>query len=83
MEKAESQIDCSERELTEEEIAQFVEEIVHEVRREKRERELKEFNEAFDEAQAWAKSVSLTEQDVTDTIKAVRQRKRQARRQIA
>lgn len=36
MEKAESQIDCSEQELTEEEIAQFVEEIVHEVRREKR-----------------------------------------------
>ena len=36
MEKSENQIDCSERELTEEEIARFVEEIVHEVRRRKR-----------------------------------------------
>ena len=49
----------------------------------KRERELKEFNKAFDEAQAWAKSVGLTEQDITDAIKEVRQRKRQARRQSA
>ena len=49
----------------------------------KRERELKEFNEAMDEAQAWAKSVGLTEQDIEDTIREVRQEKRQARRQSA
>lgn len=37
----------------------------------------------LDEMQVWAKSVGLTEQDIEDSIKAVRQRKRQTRRQSA
>ena len=57
--------------------------IVDAIREVRQERTLREFNAAFDEAQAWAKSVGLTEQDVEDVIKAVRQRKRLARRQSA
>ena len=37
----------------------------------------------LDEMQAWAKSVGLTEQDVEDAIREVRQEKRQAKRQSA
>ena len=37
----------------------------------------------LDEMQAWAKSVGLTEQDVEDAIRKVRQEKRQAKRQSA
>lgn len=74
---------CPESELTEEEQQQIITDAIRSVRREKRARELKEFNFAFDEAQAWAKSVGLTEQDVEYVIKTVRQRKRRARRQSA
>ena len=45
--------------------------------------EIRRLNKAFDEAQAWAKSVGLTEQDIEDAIREVRQEKRQARRQSA
>ena len=38
---------------------------------------------AFDDAQAWAQAVSLTEQDITDAIREVRQEKSQTRRQSA
>ena len=48
----------------------------------KRERELQEFNKDMDDAQAWAKSVGLTEKDIEDAIREVRQEKR-ARRQSA
>ena len=44
--------------------------------------EIQELNRAFDEAQAWAKSVGLTEKDIEDAIREVRQEKR-ARRQSA
>ncbi len=47
------------------------------------EAELKEFNKAFDEAQAWAKSVGLTEQDIVDVIREVRKEKRNSQRQSA
>ena len=47
------------------------------------EAELKEFNAAFDEAQAWAKSVGLTEQDIIDVIREVRQERRKGQRQSA
>lgn len=45
--------------------------------------EINEFNKAMDEAQAWAKEVGLTEQDIEDAIREVRQERRQARRQSA
>ncbi|MBR0260749.1 MAG: hypothetical protein IJQ85_03035 [Selenomonadaceae bacterium] len=47
------------------------------------EQEQQELMNWLDEMQAWAKSVGLTEQDVDDSIKAVRQRKRQSQRQSA
>ena len=37
----------------------------------------------LDELQTWAKSVGLTERDIEDSIRAVRQRKRQTKRQSA
>ena len=82
MEKREAKIVCTERDLTEEE-QQIVADAIREVRQERRARELKEFNKAFDEAQAWAKSVGLTEQDVEYVIETVRQKKRQSQRQSA
>ena len=47
------------------------------------EQEKQQIKAWLDEMQAWAKSVGLTEQDIEDSIKAVRQRKRQTRRQSA
>ena len=47
------------------------------------EQEQQELMDWLDEMQAWAKSVGLTEQDVVNAIREIRQRKRQARRQIA
>lgn len=47
------------------------------------EQEQQELMNWLDEMQAWAKSVGLTEQDIEDSIREVRQRKRQARRQSA
>ena len=45
--------------------------------------EKKELMDWFDEMQAWAKSVGLTEQDIEDSIREVRQEKRLAKGQIA
>ncbi|MBR0260748.1 MAG: hypothetical protein IJQ85_03030 [Selenomonadaceae bacterium] len=42
------------------------------------EQEKQEIKAAFDEAQAWAKSVGLTEQDIEDAIREVRQERRKA-----
>lgn len=47
------------------------------------EQEQQELMDWLDEMQVWAKSVGLTEQDIENSIRKVRQRKRQARRQSA
>ena len=47
------------------------------------EAEKQEIMAAFDDAQTWAKEVGLTEQDIKDAIREVRQEKSQTRRQSA
>lgn len=42
------------------------------------EEEIKKLDKAFAEAQAWAKAVGLTEQDIEAAIREVRQERRQA-----
>ena len=45
------------------------------------EQEKQQIKAWLDEMQTWAKSVGLTEQDIEDTIREVRQEKRLAQRQ--
>ena len=47
------------------------------------EAEKQEIMAAFDDAQAWANEVGLTEQDIKNAIREVRQEKSQTRRQSA